>query len=143
MESPYVQPYLDFGGRCEEALAFYGAALGAKVEFLMLFKDSPEAPPPGVLQPGFENKVMHTSFRIGSTVLMASDGCNDKAKFGGFSLSYAAATEAGAQRAFAALAEGGKIGMPLGKTFWSPCFGMVTDRFGLTWMVTVAAESAS
>jgi PhnB protein len=137
MQAPYVQPYLCFSGRCQEALAFYGTALGAQVDMVMLFKESPEPCPPGVLQPGFENKVMHTTFRIGDSVLMASDGCDDKASFSGFSLSYTAATEAEAGRAFAALAEGGKITMPLGKTFWSPCFGMVTDRFGMNWMVTI------
>jgi PhnB protein len=142
MSLPYVQPYLFFGGRCEEALAFYRTALGAEIDFLMRNKESPEAPPPGMLQAGFEEKVMHVSFRIGSTVLMASDGCNDQSSFSGFTLSYAAPTEAEAHRAFDALAEGGKVSMPLTKTFWSPCFGMVTDRFGLSWMVTLAGDAA-
>jgi PhnB protein len=137
MQAPCVQPYLNFAGRCQEALAFYGTALGAQVDMVMLFKESPEPPPPGMLQPGFENKVVHTTFRIGNSVLMASDGCDDKASFNGFSLSYTAATEAEAGRAFAALSEGGKLTMPLTKTFWSPCFGMVTDRFGMNWMVTI------
>jgi len=136
-----VQPYLFFGGRCEEALEFYRTALGAKVDFLMRYKESPEPAPPGSLPAGFENKVMHATFRIGSATLMASDGCEEGAKFEGFSLSLAVPTEAEADRAFAALSAGGKVGMPLGKTFWSPRFGMVTDRFGIGWMVSVATEN--
>ena len=139
MTNTLVQPYLFFGGRCEEALAFYRTALGAQVDFLMLYKDSPEPQPPGMLAPGFENKVMHTTFRIGGTTLMASDGCGEGAGFEGFSLSLAVPTAAEADRAFAALADGGEVRMPLTKTFWSPCFGMVTDRFGLGWMVSVVA----
>ena len=141
MTSSYVQPYLFFGGRCEEALEFYRAAVGAQVDFIMRYKESPEPMPPGVLAPGFENKVMHTSFRVGSTVLMASDECEAGAKFDGFALSLAVETEAEANRAFAALASGGKVKMPLTKTFWSPCFGMLTDRFGIDWMISVVAPS--
>ncbi len=139
MKTPYVQPYLFFGGHCEEALAFYGTALGAKVDFLMRYKESPEPMPPGRLPAGFENKVMHATFHIGGTTLMASDGCEENAHFEGFSLSLALPTEAEVNRAFAALADGGKVEMPLTKTFWSPCFGMVTDRFGVGWMVTITA----
>ena len=139
MPPTLVQPYLFFGGRCEEALEFYRAALGAKTEFVMRYKDSPEAMPPGQLPPGWESKVMHANFRVGGTQLMASDGNVAGQKFEGFSLSLAVPTAAEAERAFAALATGGKIGMPLGKTFWSPCFGMVTDKFGVGWMVSVAA----
>lgn len=140
MTDHLVQPYLFFGGRCQEALEFYRTALGAKLDFLMLYKDSPEPMPPGMLAPGFENKVMHTTFHIGATELMASDGCGEPPNFAGFSLSLAVPTKAEADRAFAALANGGQIKMPLTKTFWSPCFGMVTDRFGLGWMVSVLAE---
>ena len=133
-----VQAYLFFNGNCEEAVEFYRKALGAEVEMVMKFKDSPEPPPPGMLAPGYENKVMHTSFRIGQTTVMASDGCGtDKTTFQGFSLSLAVPTEAEADRAFAALAEGGKVEMPLSKTFWSPRFGMLQDRFGVGWMVNV------
>jgi len=134
-----LQPYLFFGGRCDEALAFYGTALGAKVEFRMLHKESPTSPPPGMLQPGFENKVMHATVRIGEAVLMASDGCDDKSKFDGFRLSLALPNADEAARVFGALSEGGQVGMPLTQTFWSPCFGMVTDKFGVGWMITVAA----
>ena len=139
MTTALVQPYLFFGGRCEEALEFYRNAIGAQVEILMHYKDSPEPQPPGMLAPGFESKVMHTTFRIGSTTLMASDGCEEGAHFEGFSLSLAVPTEAEADRAFAALADGGRVKMPLTKTFWSPRFGMLTDRFGIGWMVTVIA----
>ncbi len=136
-----IQPYLFFGGRCEEALEFYRTAIGAEVELTMLYKDSPEPMPPGMLAEDFENKVMHTSFRVGGTTVMASDGCSQEdTKFDGFSLSLLVPTEADAQRAFSALSEGGSVRMPLAKTFWSPCFGMLADRFGLGWMVSVPHE---
>ena len=136
--STVVQAYLFFGGRCEEALDFYRTALGAQVDMLLRFKDSPEPPPPGTIPPGYENKVMHAGFRIGDTALMASDGCGEGASFGGFSLSLTVSDPTEADRCFAALAKGGQVQMPLGKTFWSPRFGMVTDRFGVGWMVGVA-----
>jgi PhnB protein len=142
MANTTIQPYLFFSGRCEEAINFYQKALGAVVEMLMRHKESPEPPPPGMLQAGFEEKVMHAELRIGGAVIMVSDGCDDKSRFDGFRLSLALLTEADAQHAFAGLAEGGEVQMPLTKTFWSPCFGMVTDRFGVGWMVTVAAEPA-
>jgi PhnB protein len=135
-----VQPYLFFDGRCEEALEFYKKAVGAKVEMLMRFKDSPEPPQPGMHPPGSENKVMHASLRIGETTLMASDGhCKGKPSFQGFSLSITAADDSGAERLFAALGNGGQVQMPLTKTFFSSRFGMVADRFGVGWMVIVAA----
>lgn len=139
MKPTLVQPYLFFGGRCEEALEFYKTAIGAQVDFLMRYKESPEPPPPGMVPPGFENKVMHATFRIAESILMASDGNHEGAKFDGFSLSLAVPTEAEAKRAFAALSAGGQMKMPLTKTFWSPCFGMLTDRFGIGWMVSVPA----
>ena len=139
MNNTLIQPYIFFGGRCEEALKFYGTALGAQVDFLMRYKESPEPLPPGRLPAGYENKVMHATFRIAGNTLMASDGCEEGANFAGFSLSLAVPTEAEANRAFAALADGGQVKMPLTKTFWSPCFGMLTDRFGLGWMVSVVA----
>lgn len=141
MANPVVQSYLFFGGRCEEALAFYGKAVGAQIDLVVLYKDSPEPPPPGMLPPGFEKKVMHATFRIGATTLMASDGCEAGARFEGFSLSLSVPTEGEAKKAFAALSEGGEAKMPLTKTFWSPCFGMLTDRFGIGWMVSVAAAA--
>jgi PhnB protein len=132
-----IQPYLFFGGRCQEALDFYKSAIGAQVDMVMLHKDSPEPPPPGMLEPGFENKVMHASFRIGESALMASDGCNAGSGFSGFSLSIHPSSMAEAERFFAALSEGGQIQMPLTKTFWSPGFGMLTDKFGMAWMINV------
>lgn len=136
-----IQPYLFFDGRCEAAIEFYRKALGAEVEMLMRFKDSPEPPPPGVVPPGSENKVMHASLRIGASTVMASDGrCSGQTIFQGFSLSLTVPSEAEADRLFAALAEGGKVQMPLGKTFWSPRFGMLTDRFGVGWMIGVPAS---
>lgn len=139
MNNTLVQPYLFFSGRCEEALDFYRTAIGAQVDMLMHYKDSPEPQPPGMLAPGFEDKVMHASFRIGGTTLMASDGCDESSNFSGFSLSLNVPTEAEADRAFAALAVDGEVKMPLTKTFWSPRFGMLTDRFGLGWMISVEA----
>ncbi len=141
MSKPFVQPYLFFGGRCEEALAFYRTALGAEVDFLMHYNESPEPAPAGMLPPGFEKKVMHTTFRIGGTTLMASDGCGEGQSFSGFSLSLSVANETEADRCFGALAAGGKVTMPLTKTFWSPRFGMLTDRFGMGWMITVAVST--
>ena len=137
MPGTAITPYLTFGGRCEEALAFYRDALGAEVEMLMRFDQSPEAPPPGMLQPGFEKKVMHASFRVRGVLLMASDGCDDRSKFDGFRLNLQVPTEADARRAFEGLAAGGTVQMPLTKTFWAPLYGMVTDRFGIGWMVMV------
>jgi PhnB protein len=134
-----VETYLFFDGRCEEAIEFYKKILGAEVTMLMRFKDSPEPPQPGMIPSGSENKIMHVSFRIGDTTVMASDGrCAGQANFQGFSLSLTVANEAEADRKFAALVEGGQVQMPLAKTFWSPRFGMLTDRFGVGWMVSVA-----
>ena len=133
-----VQPYLFFEGRCEEAIEYYRKALGAKVEMLMHYNDNPE-PMPGKSPPG--DKVMHASFRIGDTTVMGSDGnCMGKPSFQGFSLSLTARDEAEAKRLFAALSDGGKVQMPLGKTFFSPAFGMVADRFGVAWMVVLTPQ---
>ena len=141
MSSHSIAPYLFFSGRCEEAINFYRTALGAEVEMLMRFNESPEPTPPGMLQAGFEKKVMHASFTVRGIRMMASDGCDDKAKFDGFRLAFTVPTEAEARRAFDALADGGSVQMPLAKTFWSPCYGMVTDRFGLGWMVMVPGQT--
>jgi PhnB protein len=130
-----VQPYLNFNGRCEEALAFYGKALGAKIERVMHFKDSPD---PTMVSPGSENKVMHSSFRVGDAIVMASDGrCQGETNFQGISLTLTVPDEAEAEQRFTALSDGGQVQMPLTKTFFSPSFGMVADRFGVTWMVLV------
>lgn len=141
--NPRIEPYLFFNGTCEEALKFYQTALGARVEMSLRFKESPEPPPPGQIPKGWDDKIMHASFLVGDSRIMASDGCTDAAGFNGFSLAVSFPTEAEARRAFAALSAGGKVAMPLGKTFWSPCFGMVTDKYGVGWMVTILdAEGA-
>ena len=134
-----IQPYLFFEGRAEEAAEFYKKKLGAEVTMLMRNKDAPEKPPPGMLPPGSENKVMHMALRIGDTTVLASDGsCKGKPNFQGISLSLTVKDEAEAKKVFAALSDGGQVQMPLGKTFFSPSFGMVADRFGVGWMVYVA-----
>ncbi len=130
-----VQPYLFFEGRCEEALEFYKKTFNTSVE-LMRYSDSPEPTPPGMIPPGSENKVMHAKFKVGETEVMASDGnCSGKPSFHGVSLSLSAADEAEAKRLFAALSDGGQVQMPLAKTFFASAFGMVADRFGVSWMV--------
>lgn len=134
-----IQIYLTFEGRCEEAIDFYKQALGAEVEMLMRYKDNPEQPSLGCDPRQDPEKVMHAAFRIGETLLMASDGrCSGSPAFQGFSLSIPAADVAEAERHFGALADGGQVMMPLAKTFWSPAFGMLVDRFGVPWMVNVA-----
>ncbi|HSK75931.1 MAG TPA: VOC family protein [Thermoanaerobaculia bacterium] len=138
-----VQPYLFFEGRCEEAIELYRGALGAEVTALMRYKDSPVPPDPeqcaGGTPPGSEDKVMHASFRIGETEVMASDGmCSGQPGFQGVSLSLTVPDEATAERFFAALGDGGQVQMPLAQTFFSPRFGMVADRFGVSWMIMVA-----
>ena len=140
MSKTNITPYLFFAGRCEEAIDFYQKALDAQVDMIMRFNESPEPTPPGMLQEGFEKKVMHASFRVGEARVMASDGCDDKSKFEGFRLALIVQTEVEAHKAFNALAEGGSIEMPLCKTFWSPCYGMVTDKFSIGWMVMVPGE---
>jgi PhnB protein len=134
-----VEPYLFFDGRCEEAIEFYRRALGAEVTMLMRWKDCPEQPKDkNMIPPGSENKVMHARLKIGQAAVMASDGrCTGKPSFQGFALSISAANAAEADRAFNALGDGGQIQMPMGKTFFSPRFGMVADRFGVSWMVLV------
>jgi PhnB protein len=134
----YIQPYLFFDGRCQEALDYYVSALGAKVEMSMRFKDSPEPAGHGQVPPGSENNVMHASFRIGDTVVMASDGYGKgKPVFQGFALSLSVQSPAEADRYSSALAKGGTIQQALTKTFFSPSFGMVTDKFGVPWMLVV------
>ena len=136
-----IQPSLFFDGRCEEAIEFYKKALGAEVNMLMRFKDSPEPPPPGCAPPD-TNKVMHAQFQIGQTVIMASDGrASGNPKFEGFALSLTVRTEAEADKRFNALAKGGKVEQPLAKTFFSARFGMVVDKFGVFWMVMVTPNS--
>jgi PhnB protein len=132
-----VDPYLNFEGRCDEAIAFYESAVGAKVNMLLRFRDCPDCQPAGKeFPPELMEKVMHASLLFGDTDVMATDGRNTgKTNFAGVSLSVRVATEAEADKVFTALSDGGKVTMPIGKTFFSPRFGMVTDRFGVSWMV--------
>ena len=134
-----VQPYLFFDGHCEEAIEFYKQVLGAQVDMMMRYKESPDPMPPGTVPPGYDDKIMHTSFRVGESPVMASDSCNKQPGFKGFSLSISVADAGEAERVFDALAQGGSVQMPLAKTFWSPCFGMLTDRFGVAWMINAMA----
>jgi PhnB protein len=129
-----VQPYLFYNGRCDEAIEFYCAALGADVTMLMRYKDSPEPTTHGV-----DEKVMHASLRVGNSTLLLSDGrCTGELNFQGFALSLTVASDAEADQRFAVLGEGGQVQMPLARTFFSSRFGMVSDRFGVLWMVYVA-----
>ncbi|MFT7723539.1 MAG: VOC family protein [Roseateles sp.] len=137
-----IDPYLFFDGRCEEAIEFYKRALGARVEFMMRNSESPEPLPEGRLPPGSEHKIMHASLHIGGALVMMSDGmCSGEGGFRGFSLSLDCADADTAREAFAALADGGRVATPLGRTFWAPLFGMVTDRFGVNWMVSVSDDA--
>ena len=134
-----ILPYLSFDGRCEEAIEFYKKALGAEVQMLMRFKDNPDSASCGNMPPGTAEKVMHATLSVGGATFFASDGrCQGPAKFEGISLSCTVADETQAARAFNGLADGGTITMPLAKTFFSPAFGMLKDRFGVTWMIYVA-----
>jgi PhnB protein len=135
-----VQPYLYFSGRCDEAIEFYKSVLGAKVEMLMRFNESPQPHPEGAVPPGFEKKVMHASLRIGNSVVMFSDGCSQTTlNFAGFGLSLSVSNDVEAEKYFAALGNGGQVRMPMAKTFFSSRFGMVADKFGVSWMVIVQA----
>jgi len=131
----HIQPYLFFDGRCDQAIELYKKAIGAQVQMLMRFKDSPQPPQGASVDP---EKVMHAQVRVGETTLLMSDGeCHGKPAFEGFALSIYASNEAEAEKLFNALAEGGQVKMPLAKTFFSPRFGMLNDRFGVMWMVLV------
>ena len=129
-----IQPYLFFDGRCDEAIELYQRVLGAKVNMLMRFKDSPDP----AMAHGNPDKVMHGSLQIGDSMVLASDGhCQGQPSFHGFALSLTAADDAEAKRRFEALADGGQVQVPMAKTFFASSFGMVADRFGVGWMVYV------
>jgi len=131
-----VQPYLFFDGKCEEALEFYKSAIGAKVDMMMRYSEAPEKPPEGAMPPGSDKKVMHAAFKVGDTQIMASDGhCAGKPSFQGFGLTLNAANDAEADKLFNAVGKGGQVMQPLTKTFFASRFGMVTDKFGVMWMV--------
>ena len=131
----HVQPYLFFDGRCDDALDFYKKAIGADVKMLMRWKDSPDK---SMCTQDNADKVMHSQFQIGDTTVMASDGRNQgQPKFDGFALSIIAKTESEADKMFGALGDGGQVTMPMSKTFFSPRFGMLADKFGVHWMILV------
>ncbi|MEW4487424.1 VOC family protein [Thalassoglobus sp. JC818] len=140
MKTVDVRSYLFFGGRCEEALNFYQAAIGAKPGMVLRFSESPDPAPEGMIPPGFENKIMHAEMQVGDVSIMMSDGCDTAEKFQGFRLTLTVPTQEEAEKLYAALADGGVEDMPLTPTFWSPCYGQVTDKFGLGWMVMVPGE---
>ena len=131
-----IEPYLFYEGRAEEAIEFYKQALGAQVEMIMRYGESPEPAPEGMVAPGSENKIMHGSITVeGQRVMISDGGCSGNNTFGGFALSLSVASEADAKRYFDGLSQGGQVQMPLGQTFFSPCFGMVQDKFGVGWMI--------
>ncbi len=131
-----VQPYLFFDGKCDEALEFYKTAVGANPTMVMRFKDAPDK---SMITPGTENKVMHAHVKIGDAAVLMSDGrCQGNTNFQGFALTISAKNETEADKLFGALAAGGRVTMPMAKTFFSPRFGMLTDKFGVGWIVLVA-----
>lgn len=136
----YIQPYLFFNGHCEEAIEYYKKHLGATVNVLMRYKEMP----PGAAGPGTDydgEKIMYANVTLGDSVIMLCDDCvNHSVKFEGFSLSLSVADAEEAERTFAVLTDGGKVHAPLSKTFFSPCFGMAVDRFGIHWMVIVQQQ---
>jgi PhnB protein len=135
-----IQPYLAFNGRCEEAIEFYRKALGAEVNMMLRFKQSPDQ---SMISPENAEKIMHADVRIGDGVVLMSDGmCTGTTKFEGIALSFTVPDEAAAESGFNALAEGGSIQMPLTQTFFSPRFGMLQDKFGVGWMIYVALKEA-
>lgn len=133
-----LQPYIFLEGRCEEALEFYQQAIDAQVTYMLRFNESPDKEQCGDM-PG--DKIMHSSVRVGDAEFMATDGmCQSPPSFQGFALALSVEDEAKVERYFNALAEGGEVQMPLGKTFWSPKFGMLKDRFGVSWMINLVTE---
>jgi PhnB protein len=134
-----IQPYLTFNGRCEEAIEFYKRALGAEVQMMLRFKQAPDQ---SMIRPGMDEKIMHADIKIGDSAVLLSDGmCTPGTEFQNFALSFTVKDEAEADRRFNALADGGQVRMPLDKTFFSPRFGMVQDKFGVGWMVYVAPQA--
>jgi len=135
MQQASINTYIFFKGRCEEALDYYTAHLGAEVTCLIRFNEAPEPAPEGMLPEGYENKVMHSQFKVANAEIFASDGCEPDKVTEGFSLALTIRSRDEAERVFNALADGGTVDMPLTRTFWSPLYGQVTDKFGVRWMV--------
>lgn len=141
MSDPTIRPYLFFGGRCDEALKFYQHAVGAEVLFQMRYNESPVPQPTETLPPDFGDKIMHASVRIGNTEIYASDGQAIDEPHSGYMLAYAAGSVAEADEVFEKLSNGGQVRLALTKTFWSPRYGILTDQFGVTWMVMARTEN--
>ena len=128
-----VDPYILFNGNCDEAFKFYEKLLGGKVQMKMTHGESPMA---DQTAPEWKDKIMHISMELGNRILMGSDappGRYEKPQ--GFSLSVTAKDPAEAERFFNELSKNGTVIMPIAKTFWSPAFGMLVDRFSIPWMV--------
>jgi PhnB protein len=142
--TPAVQPYLFFRGRCEEAIEYYKDKLGAEVVMKLRFKDNPEKPGPDKVPPALDDRIMHAAIRIQGTEIMMSDGMRTgPLDFQCMSLSLSVPNEAEVDRIFHALAADGAVQMPLGKTFFSPRFGAVADKFGVSWMLIVPQDAGS
>jgi PhnB protein len=130
---PVLDSYIFFDGNCAEAMRFYEANLGGKLEALMTYDQSPD---PAQCPPGSAGRVMHASLKMGDRSLMASDSpAGMHQPMAGFALSLAYDTAAEANRIFDMLAAGGQVIMPMQKTFYAETFGMLNDRFGTPWMV--------
>lgn len=128
-----INPYLVFNGQCEAAFKFYEKLLGGKITGIMTHANSPMA---NQVPPEWRDKVMHAHMTVGNSVLMGSDAPPQHfQKPQGFSVSIGVKTVEEGERIFKALSENGAVQMPFQKTFWSPGFGMLTDRFGIPWMV--------
>jgi PhnB protein len=136
-----IDPYLIFDGNCEEAFNFYKSVLGVEFETISKFKDMPGDQCPA----GDENKIMHVSLPIGNgNRLMGSDtgsGMGGVTFGNNFSISLSTTSEDETKKLFDGLSAGGKVTMPLEPTFWAPLFGMLTDKFGVNWMVGYNKES--
>jgi PhnB protein len=143
VKSVTINPYLTFNGTCEEAFNFYKSVFGGKFTYLGRFSEMP--PMEGMPVPESEKKkIMHVSLPISSeTILMGSDSSDafGKATVTGnnFSVSISAPNTAKADKLFNGLAEGGQVTMPMNKTFWGSYFGMLTDKFGIQWMISFDA----
>ena len=133
-----VNPYLHFDGNCEAALKYYQKVLGARIEVMVPYESGPPDMPTPL---DYKKKIMHAKVTVDGEVLMGSDappGHFQKPQ--GFSVSLQVEDPTDAERKFKALAEGGTINMPFGKTFFSKGFGMCVDQFGVPWMVNCPAE---
>jgi PhnB protein len=132
--------HLEFSGNCGEAFAFYEKTFGTKRMMTMTYGEAPGGSP---VPEESKNLIMHTALPVGSITLMGADmPKGEEHRIGGFHVSLDAGDEADVKRLFAALSEGGSVQMPLAPTFWSPLFGMLKDRFGVGWMLSVTSPQS-